>query len=146
MIGFGQESFYPHYATFFIAKAAIRYFVENAPVGKISDALQDDTTLASHSPVYILTKEFGIEYKWHHHKLRPWGQAIPLQCTLCNSIKKLKFTAHATNKIVAKCKHCKKESGVYMLDPSSDGTSLDLGDLKVGVFARMLWGKDPKFD
>jgi hypothetical protein len=139
MIGFGQEIFCPQLAQGFIFKVIIRTYVEMSRLSAVGELLEDDIPLAAHSTVFLLTQSYGLQYKWFHNQIRPFGQQIALQCSKCLALRSLQVQFSADGKSSElKCRLCKATSreiecdGEYVWPKHS---------MKVGVAYKPLWGE-----
>jgi hypothetical protein len=119
--------------------------VEKAQIHKItSDLLKDDTTLAAHSSMFLLTQYFGIEFNWVHGGIHPAGHHIPHQCNECTSIKTLNFIyTKGGNECRVRCKQCHKDLSTFAVDTLYrwDGVKLNTG--YYGIVPRVHWGGMP---
>jgi hypothetical protein len=105
IVGWGQAGFYPYLAASLMKKLSEKVFVEcYSMIRCLPQILKEEEGLGNHSSVLLFTPNFGLEYFWTSPGLRPFGEAISIQCPGCSALKSLKATITGEGRYNVKCK------------------------------------------
>ena len=108
VIGYSEKQFYPHLATSFQMKLCQKLFIECFSVLRaVPGILTEEEGLGAHASVIVAHSKIGIRYFWCHNQIRPFGDAIPLQCPNCMVVRAFKFRPlENSSKYEVKCQNC----------------------------------------
>jgi hypothetical protein len=92
LIGFTAVELHPCLITSFVIGYAQAVLVEKHGVEQsLQRLLPSLPTVCRHTNVIHLWHEgtvlHGCRYDWVHHKIRPWGNDLPVQCAQCGHVR-----------------------------------------------------------
>jgi hypothetical protein len=87
-VTFTAPEFIPSFATEYTARVALRWFTHRK--WSASEALAGDSCLGVHSGVVVFNAVKPTWYTWSQASTRPFGKVLPIQCSICGWLDKIR--------------------------------------------------------